>query len=161
SGGTNARDTKPTPAPSADPLEANYEQAFTFPLATQKPLIAAVNGPAAGIGMILSLYCDLRFGSDNARFGTAFSPLGLIAQPGMSWILPAVVGMGNAMDLLYSARVIDAQEALRMGLLQRVYPQAELLDRAREYVNVTLARSSPKAMQVTKRLAWNAQFQDL
>jgi enoyl-CoA hydratase/carnithine racemase len=158
-GGNDARDY--TAGIPDDPLEANYHQAFSFPLATRKPLIAAVNGPAAGLGLILSLYCDIRFASENARFGTAFSPLGLIAEHGISWLLPRAVGTGNAFDLLYSARVIDAKEALSMGLVQRVYPQDELLPAAKAYVKTTLERSSPKAMAITKRLVYDAQFQDL
>ncbi|MBI2767460.1 MAG: enoyl-CoA hydratase/isomerase family protein [Chloroflexi bacterium] len=148
------------PLASAPGLEANYHQAFSFPLATQKPLIAAVNGAAAGVGLILALYCDLRFASENGRFGTAFSPLGLIAEHGISWLLPRYVGTGNALDLLYSARVIDAPEALSMGLVQRVYPQDELLAASKAYIG-SLERSSPKAMAVTKRLVYDAHFQDL
>lgn len=149
------------PDPDTGSIEDNYRQRYTFPLATHKPLIAAVNGPAAGLGLILSLYCDIRFASDKARFGTAFSPLGLIAEHGISWTLPRAVGIGNALDLLYSARVIDADEALRMGLVQRVYPHDELLDRTKEYTEYLACRASPRAMAVTKRLVWNAQFQDL
>ena len=142
------------------PIEANYHQRFSWPLATQKPLIAAVNGPAAGLGLILSLYCDIRFASETARFGTAFAKIGLIAEHGISWLLPRAVGVGNALDLLYSARVIDAAEALRMNLVQRVFPADQLLAEAKAYV-AQLATSSPEAMKVMKRLVWDAQFQDL
>ena len=148
------------PRSIAGPIEANYHQRFSWPLATKKPLIAAVNGPAAGLGLILSLYCDIRFASENARFGTAFAKIGLIAEHGVSWLLPRAVGTGNALDLLYSARVIDAAEALRMNLVQRVYPADELLPAAKAYV-AQLATSSPEAMRVMKRLVWDAQFTDL
>ena len=84
--------------------------------------IAAVNGPAVGLGLVIALYADLRFASDQARFGTAFSRRGLIAEHGISWMLPRLVGVSNALDLLYSARVIDADEALRIGLVSRVIP---------------------------------------
>jgi enoyl-CoA hydratase/carnithine racemase len=144
-----------------DPLGANYQQRYSWLLATSKPLIAAVNGPAAGVGLLLALYSDIRFAGDGARFGTAFSALGLIAEHGVSWLLPRMVGMGNALDLLYSSRLIDAEEALKMGLVQRVFPGEELVARSCEYVNDTLSRASPNAIQVTKRLVWDAQFQDL
>jgi enoyl-CoA hydratase/carnithine racemase len=142
-------------------IEANYYQRFSYPLRTQKPLIAAINGPAAGLGLIVSLYCDMRFASEGARFGTAFSRIGLIAEHGASWLLPRIVGTANALDLLYSSRVIDAQEALRMGLVQRVYPADELLAAAKEYVGYLAANASPTAMKVMKRLVYDGQFQDL
>lgn len=147
--------------PAAEGLEANYQQRFSFPLAVRKPLIAAVNGPAAGLGLILSLYCDIRFASESARFGTAFSALGLVAEHGVNWLLPRAVGMGNALDLLYSSRVIDAAEALRMGLVQRVYPGDELLPAARAYIEDLARRVSPQALAEIRRLTWDAQFTDL
>ncbi len=156
-GETVVEDTRSVPGP----IEANYHQRFTFPLRTQKPLICAVNGPAAGLGLILSLYCDMRFASETARFGTAFAKLALIAEHGVSWLLPRAVGTGNALDLLYSARVIDAQEALRMNLVQRVYPADELIPACKAYIAGLAATSSPEAMRTMKRLVWDAQFTDL
>ncbi|MCK9518677.1 MAG: enoyl-CoA hydratase [Dehalococcoidia bacterium] len=147
--------------PESGGIEDNYRQTFTFPLTTRKPLIAAVNGPAAGLGLIISLYCDMRFASDRARFGTAFAPLGLVAEHGVSWTLPRAVGIGNALDLLYSGRVVGADEALQMGLVQRVYPHDELLTQTKEYTAYLARRSSPQAMRVMKKLVWDAQFQDL
>ena len=138
-------------------LEANYHQRFSFPLATQKPLIAAVNGAAAGLGLILSLYCDIRFASENARFGTAFAKIGLIAEHGVSWLLPRAVGSANAFDMLYSARMVGAEEALKIGLVQRVFPADGLLASAKAYIEA-LRDSSPEAMRVMKRLVWDANF---
>src|SRR5579864_6838059 len=85
--------------------------------AVAKPVIAAINGPVVGLGLVITLYCDLRLASDAARFSTAFARRGLVAEYGMAWMLPKVVGIPNALDLLYSARMIDAQEAMRMGLV--------------------------------------------
>jgi enoyl-CoA hydratase/carnithine racemase len=146
---------------SVDSLAANYSQHFTFPLNTRKPLLAAINGPAAGLGFVMTLYCDIRFASDQARFGTAFAAIGLIAEHGISWLLPRIVGVANALDLLYSARIIDAQEALRIGLVSRVVPHDELLPAAKEYAAYVATRSSPTAMSVIKRLVYDAQFTDL
>jgi enoyl-CoA hydratase/carnithine racemase len=145
---------------SATGLEANYEQRFTFPWKARKPLIGAINGHAVGLGLVHTLYCDMRFASENARFGTAFASIGLVAEHGISWLLPRIVGTANALDLLYSARIIDAQEALAMGLVTRVFPHDELMPAAKEYVR-QLDRSSPRAMSVIKRQVYDAQFADL
>jgi enoyl-CoA hydratase/carnithine racemase len=147
--------------PEATGIEANYQQAQTWPLASGKPLIGAINGPAVGLGLVHTLYCDMRFASENARFGTAFATLGLVAEHGGSWLLPRLVGMANALDLLYSARIIGAEEAREMGLVTRVFPADQLLEGAREYIHQNLARSSPAAMAEMKRLVWDAQFTDL
>jgi enoyl-CoA hydratase/carnithine racemase len=86
----------------------------------RKPMIAAVNGACAGIGLVLALACDVRFAAARARFCTAFARRGLAGEYGVTWLLPRVVGMGRATDLLLSSRVIDADEALRMGLVNVV-----------------------------------------
>lgn len=142
-------------------LEANYRQHFSFPLTTQKPLLCAVNGAAVGLGLVIALYADVRFASDQARFGTAFAALGLVAEHGTNWLLPRMIGTSNALDLLYSSRVIGAEEALRMGLVSRVVPHAELMPAVKEYAAQLAARSSPRAMRGIKRLVYDAQFTDL
>ena len=142
-------------------LEANYRQHYSFPLTTQKPLICAINGAAVGLGLVISLYADIRIASAQARFGTAFASLGLVAEHGINWLLPRMIGTSNALDLLYSARVIGADEALRMGLVSRVVPHEELLPSVKEYAAQLAARSSPRAMSVIKRLVYDAQFTDL
>ena len=78
-------------------------------------MIAAINGPAVGLGFIISLYCDLRFASDTARFGTAFAKRGLIAEYGLAWLLPRLIGPANALDMLLSARLVDAAEGASHG----------------------------------------------
>lgn len=142
-------------------LEANFEQTYSSVLRMKKPLIAAVNGPVAGLGLVISLYCDMRFASETARFGTAFVKLGLIAEHGISWLLPRLVGTANALDLLYSGRLVDAKEALSMGLVNRVLPPDELLPATKEYCRQLATNSSPRAMAIIKRLVYDAQFQDL
>ncbi|MPZ22533.1 MAG: enoyl-CoA hydratase [Dehalococcoidia bacterium] len=149
------------PDESASSIEDNYNQHYSFPLSVHKPLLAAVNGPAVGLGFIAAMYCDVRFASDQARFGTGFAALGLIAEHGISWLLPRQIGMGNALDLLYSARVIPAQEAQAMGFVQRVVPHDELMTAVKEYAQYLGTRSSPRAMSIIKRLVWDAQFTDL
>ena len=139
----------------------NYKKHYSFPPAVSKPIIAAINGAAAGLGLVNALYCDMRFASDKAKFTTAFVRRGLIAEHGLSWLLPRLVGMHNAMDLTLSARVITAQEACEMGLVGKVFPADELMGAVREYAKDLATFSSPRSMGITKRLLWDAQFQTL
>lgn len=140
---------------------ADFQKTYSYMPSIEKPIIGAVNGAAAGLGMVISLYCDMRFASDTAKFSTAFAKRGLIAEHGVSWLLPRIVGIANALDLLYSARLIDANEALRMGLVSRVIPADQFAAEVRKAA-VELAHSaSPRSMAVMKRQVWNALFQDL
>jgi enoyl-CoA hydratase/carnithine racemase len=116
-----------------------------------KPVIAAVNGACAGIGMVQALMCDIRFAAAGAKFTTAFSRRGLIAEYGMSWVLPRLVGTARALDLLYSGRVILAEEAAQMGLVNEVVAPELLLDRALEFAAELATYASPTSMAVMKR----------
>jgi len=110
---------------------------------------------------VITLYCDLRFASDAARFGTAFARRGLIAEYGMAWMLPRLVGHANALDLLFSARMIDASEAFRIGLVNQVYPQETFREKVREYAMDLAANVSPRSLRVIKRQVYDAIFQTL
>jgi len=116
-----------------------------------KPVIAAVNGACAGIGMVQALMCDIRFAAAGAKFTTAFARRGLIAEYGMSWVLPRLVGTARALDLLMSGRVVLAEEAAAMGLVNEVVAPEHLLDRALEYAADLAVNSSPTSMAVMKR----------
>ncbi len=140
---------------------ADFQKKYSYFPSLTKPVIAAVNGPAVGLGFILTLYCDLRFASETARFGTAFARRGLIAEYGVAWLLPKLVGVANALDLLLSARLIDAAEALRMGLVNRVLPEEGFLDGVRAYALDLANGVSPRSMKVIKRQVYNALFQTL
>ena len=131
-----------------------------FPM-VPKPIIAALNGATAGLGLVVSLYCDLRIAADTAVFTTAFSRRGLIAEHGVSWMLPRLVGLQHALDLLLSARKITAAEALTMGLVAQVKPAASLQDDVRAYARELADLVSPRSLQVMKRQLWEAQFQSL
>jgi len=139
----------------------DFRKRFSYFLGVEKPVIAAVNGPAVGLGFVVGLYCDIRFASDQARFSTAFSRRGLIAEHGISWILPRIAGLANAFDLLFSARMIDASEALSMGLVSRVFPQGEFMARVKDYASVLATEVSPRSLGVMKRQVYRAQFQTL
>src|SRR5271163_1885709 len=140
---------------------ADFQKKYSYFPAMSKPVIGAINGPAVGLGLVIALYCDLRFASDAARFSTAFARRGLIAEYGMAWMLPRLVGHANALDLLFSARLIDAAEASRMGLVNQVYPQDVFQEKVREYAAELAANVSPRSLRVIKRQVYDAMFQPL
>jgi enoyl-CoA hydratase/carnithine racemase len=140
---------------------ADFQKTWSYFPAVSKPIIGAINGAAVGLGFVLQLYCDIRVASDQARFGTAFAQRGLIAEHGVSWLLPRMVGVSGALDLLYSARIIDAKEALNMGLVSRVVPHDELMDSVREYAKMLSTTVSPRSLRVMKRQVYSALFTDL
>lgn len=142
-------------------IRSDFQKTYSYFPAISKPVIAALNGPTVGLGLVIALYCDLRFSSDQAKFGTAFARRGLIAEHGSSWLLPRLIGVANALDLLYSARLIDSAEALRMGLVSRVLPQAGFLDQVRTYARDLATNVSPRSLRVIKRQVYHGLFQDL
>src|SRR5258705_34878 len=115
----------------------------------------------AGRGLVVSLYCDRRIAADTAVFTTAFSRRGLIAEHGVSWLLPRLVGLQHGLDLLLSARKITAAEALAMGLVAQVKPAATLQEDVRAYAREMADLVSPRSLRVMKRQIWEAQFQSL
>lgn len=123
-----------------------------------KPVIAAINGACAGIGMVQALMCDIRFAAAGAKFTTAFSRRGLIAEYGMSWVLPRLVGTSRAMDLLFSGRVFLAEEAAAMGLVNEVVAPEHLLDRTLEYAADLAVNASPTSMAVMKQQVYADQL---
>lgn len=139
----------------------DFRKPYSFPPAVGKPIIAAINGAAVGLGLVHALYCDIRFASERAKFGTAFAQRGLIAEHGLSWLLPRVVGLEHALDLLLSARIVEAEEALRIGLVSRVLPHDELLPAVYAYAREMAARCSPRSMAIIKRQVWHDQLEGL
>ncbi len=135
----------------ADAARPTYWTAMTI----AKPVIAAVNGACFGVGMQLALLCDLRFAGTSSKFATAFARRGLIAELGLSWLLPRMVGLGVANDLLLSARVVRAEEAARIGLVNRIVGDDEVLGAAQEYAAQICAKCSPAAMAVIKRQTYS------
>jgi len=163
--GTAARVEDAPPARSAAGGDATVRPDFRGPYAyfpmVPKPIIAALNGATAGLGLVVSLYCDLRMAADTAVFTTAFSRRGLIAEHGVSWMLPRLVGLQHALDLLLSARKFTAQEALAMGLVSQVHPAATFMEGVRAYARELAELVSPRSIRVMKRQLWEAQFQTL
>lgn len=139
----------------------DYQARYAYFPAVRKPVICAINGAAAGLGMIFALYSDIRFASENAVFSTAFAKRGLIAEHGISWLLPRVVGPGHAADLLYSSRKVNATEALRMGLVNRLCAPDTLLADVLTYAEDLAQNVSPRSLRVMKEQLWAAPFQTL
>jgi enoyl-CoA hydratase/carnithine racemase len=148
--------------PAFDPAaRPDFQKRYSYFPAVPKPIIAAINGPCAGLGLVLALYCDLRFAGAEAQFITAFSRRGLIAEHGISWMLPTLIGLSGALDLLLSSRKVAADEALRLRLVDRVAPPGELMATVRAYAAELCQTVSPRSMRVMKRELWEARFQTL
>jgi enoyl-CoA hydratase/carnithine racemase len=131
----------------------------TYALGLRKPLVAAINGACAGIGLVQSLVADVRFASTRARMTTAYARRGLVAEYNTAWLLPRVMGQERALDLLLSGRVIDGAEAHAMGLVSRVCEPDDLLDAALAWARDTAANCSPMAMNAMKRQVVRAASQ--
>ena len=129
--------------------DARY--AMTIP----KPIIAAVNGACAGLGFVHAVACDVRFAAAGAKFTTAFSRRGLIAEHGISWTLPRLVGQANALDLLMSGRVVLAEEAKEMGLVNKVFSPETLIDETMAYAADMATNAAPLSMAIMKQQVYD------
>jgi enoyl-CoA hydratase/carnithine racemase len=134
---------------------ASPERQQWYTTTIPKPVIAAINGACAGIGLAQALMCDMRFAAAGAKFTTAFARRGLIAEHGMSWSLPRLVGPSRALDLLLSGRTFLAEEAAELGLVNKVVPADELLPFTYGYARELATWSSPSSMAVMKRQVWS------
>src|SRR5260221_7219837 len=135
----------------SESARADFRKKYSYFPAVTKPVIAGINGPVVGLGLVIALYCDLRFASDAARFGTAFAQRGLIAEYGMAWMLPRLVGHANSLDLLFTAKMFDAAEALGMGVVNQIYPHEVFREGVQKYAMDLGANVSPRSLHVIKR----------
>ncbi|MEU8269815.1 enoyl-CoA hydratase-related protein [Sphaerisporangium sp. NPDC049002] len=133
----------------------------THPTTIRKPIVAAVNGACAGLGMVHALVCDVVLTAADAKWTTAFARRGLIAEYGLAWILPKLIGQAKSMDLLLSGRTFTGAEAGELGLVNRVVPGERLLEEAVAYARELAAHSSPASMAVIKRQVWGAWQESL
>lgn len=140
---------------------ADYQSRYSYFPAVSKPIISAINGAAAGLGLVMALYSDFRIASDKAVFATAFAKRGLIAEHGIAWMLPRIVGHANAIDLLLTSRKIDANEALNMGLIHRVVPVDDLKESAQQLAHSLGNDVSPRSVRIMKQQLWEAPYQTL
>ena len=132
-------------------VDPEFDHDFAFHFALTKPVIAAVNGPAAGVGFVLACYCDLRFAAAGAKLTTSHGKLGLPAEYGLSWLLPRLIGLTRANDLLLSSRVVLAEEAAAMGLVNAVVDPDELLAHTYRYARMLATTVAPSSLAATKR----------
>jgi enoyl-CoA hydratase/carnithine racemase len=142
-------------------VRPEYDHAFAFHFGIPKPIIAAINGAAAGVGLVLACFCDIRFAAAGAKLTTAAPRLGFPAEYGLSWVLPRLVGTGHAADLLFTSRVVLAEEAAAMGLVNRALPQEELLPFTYEYAARLASEVSPWAVAQTKRQLYADWHRDI
>jgi enoyl-CoA hydratase/carnithine racemase len=159
--GDAAAPARSRPGPFDPASRSDFQKQYSYFPAVPKPIIAAINGACAGLGLVMALYADIRFASDAAKFTTAFARRGLIAEHGISWLLPRIVGVANAADLLFSARTILAPEAAAMGLVNRVIPHQTFQDEVMAYARMLATEVSPRSQREMKREIWNAMFQGL
>ena len=120
----------------------------------EKPIIAAINGVTAGAGLSISLLCDIRIASDKSKFIMAWTRVGLIPDIGATYLLPRVIGAGKALELFYNAGVIDAQEAYRLGIVNKIVPHDKLMDEAME-IALRIAKGPQTALRLTKRAVFH------
>lgn len=146
------------PLPASEP---DFAHEYSFLLGLRKPVIACVNGAAAGAGFVLMCFADIRFAAAGAKLTTSFGRLGLPAEHGVSWLLSRLVGPARAADLLFSSRVVLAEEAHQMGLVNFVHPGADLLDAVLAYARRMATEISPRSLQVMKRQLWGDLLRDL
>lgn len=131
-------------------VRPEFDHAFAYHFGVPKPIVAKVNGPAAGVGLVLACFCDLRFAATGAKLTAAAPRLGLPAEYGLSWVLPRLIGTGRAADLLISGRVVLAEEAAAMGLVNAAVPPEELDAHVDAYVRVLATEVSPASMAAAK-----------
>jgi len=150
-------------APDAgrSPERPDYGHIHTFVFGLRKPVIAAVNGPAAGVGFVLMCYADIRFAANDAKLTTSFGRLGLPAEHGVSWVLARLIGPAHAADLLFSSRVVLGDEAERLGLVNKALPLDELLPFTLDYARRMAAEIAPSSLAMMKRQLWGDLLGDL
>ena len=139
----------------------DYEQVHSFLLGLKKPVIAAVNGPAAGVGFVMMCFTDIRFAAEGAKLTTSFARLGLPAEHGVTWMLSRMIGTGRAADLLFSSRVVLAEDAVELGLINKVLPPDELLPFTLDYAKKIAAECAPSSLTAMKRQLYGDLMRDL
>jgi enoyl-CoA hydratase/carnithine racemase len=157
-GRTERHEVRFADAPGPD-LGGDYTGLFAYLYECPKPVIAAVNGPCAGIGLIFTLYCDLRYAAEDAKMTTSFAQRGLIAEHGLSWLLPRLVGEANALDLLFTARRFLGAEAAALGLVNAALPGEGLMEHVMGVARHLANEVSPRSVAVMKRQIRRAYHQ--
>jgi enoyl-CoA hydratase/carnithine racemase len=132
-------------------VDARFDATFAYHFGVGKPVIAAMNGAAAGVGLVLAAFADLRFAQAGAKFTTAHGRFNFPAEYGLSWVLPRIVGLTHANDLLLTSRIFTAEEAYAMGFLNKVLPADALASHVRDYARTLADSVAPGSARETKR----------
>ncbi|MDO8434984.1 MAG: enoyl-CoA hydratase-related protein [Candidatus Binatus sp.] len=140
---------------------ADYRNRYSWPLALSTPVIGAINGACVGLGFTTCLYQDIRIASENARMGLIFTQRGLAIEHGSSWMLPRIIGLARATELAITGRLVDAKEALEIGLVNRVAPQDKLMSVAHEIASGIASKCSPLGVAQAKKMIYQHLFTDL
>lgn len=152
-----------TPDDIAEPgygVDPAFDAAFAYHFGVGKPILAAINGAAAGVGLVLAAFADLRFAAPGVKFTAAHGRFNFPAEFGLSWVLPRIVGLSHANDILLSSRVFSAEEAHAMGFLNRIAPAEGLMDEALAYARDLARTVSPGAARETKRQIYRDLHRD-
>ena len=141
-------------------VRPEFDATFAYHFGLDKPVIAAINGPAAGVGLVLACYADLRFAATGVNLSTAHGKLNLPAEYGLSWLLPRLIGLTRANELLLSSRKFTTDEALELGLVNAVLPGDELLPHTYEYVADLVHTVAPESLRATRRQIYTDLHRD-
>jgi enoyl-CoA hydratase/carnithine racemase len=153
-----------TPDPLAEPgfgVRKEFDESWAFHFGISKPILAAINGAAAGVGLVLACYADLRFAAQNVKLTTAHGRFNFPAEFGLSWILPRIIGLTHANDLLLSSRVFLSQEGLEMGLFNKVLPKEDLMAHVMEYARNLAENVAPGSLSATKHQIYTDLHRDI
>lgn len=153
-----------TPDRLAEPgygVRKEFDALFAYHFGLSKPLIAAINGPAAGVGLVLACFADIRFAATGVKMTSAHGKLSLPAEYGLSWLLPRQIGLVHANDILLSSRVFMSEEAMDMGLLNGLFEPDQLMDETVKYVTSMIEDVSPESLEITKRQIYSDLHQDV
>ena len=138
----------------------DYARAYAYLATVKKPVIAAINGPCVGLGFVLAMMCDMRFISEDGFMMTAFSQRGLVAENGVGWFLPRMIGIGRSLELLWSSRRVKGEEAARIGLAEYCVPADDLLTEARGFIQGLADSVAPSSIYAIKKQLYRSLQSD-
>ena len=149
------------PVELGDPdVGAGYARSYAYLATLRKPVIAAVNGPCVGLGFVIAMMCDMRYVAEEAYFMSAFGQRGLVAENGIGWMLPRVVGVGRAMEILWSSRKVRGEEAAQLGLAEKCVPADQLVDEAKAFIKMLADTIAPSSLATMKKQMYRSLEQD-
>lgn len=153
-----------TPDQMAEPgygVRSEFDAPFAYHFGLKKPVVAAINGPAAGVGLVLACFADIRFAVKGVKLTSAHGKLNLPAEFGLSWLLPRMIGLARANDILLTSRVVMTEEAERIGLINGLFEPDQLLHETYAYTRDMISRISPASLMQTKRQIYTDLHRDV